>query len=92
MTLRAIFTPEHGLYGDVEGRIASGVEPISGLRLFSLYSANLHPDDTMLEGLDAIVFDVQDSGARFYTYLTTMAYAMEAAARRGIACILGGGL
>ena len=84
MTLRAIFTPEHGLYGDIEGRIASGIEPISGLRSFSLYGAHLRPDDAMLDGLDAIVFDVQDSGARFYTYVTTMAYAMEEAARHGL--------
>ena len=84
VTLRAIFTPEHGLHGDVEGLIASGIEPISGLRSFSLYGTKLRPDDAMLEGLDAIVFDVQDSGARFYTYLTTMAYGIEAAARRGI--------
>ncbi len=82
--LSAIFSPEHGLYGDVDDAAASGVEPRTGLPLFSLYGRLTHPSDAMLEGIDALVFDVQDSGARFYTYMTTMAYAMEAAARRGI--------
>jgi uncharacterized protein YbbC (DUF1343 family)/CubicO group peptidase (beta-lactamase class C family) len=85
VTLHAIFSPEHGLYGDADGRIASGTEPLTGLRFFSLYGPTLRPTGPMLEGIDAIVFDVQDSGARFYTYATTMAYAMEAAAQRGIA-------
>jgi uncharacterized protein YbbC (DUF1343 family)/CubicO group peptidase (beta-lactamase class C family) len=83
--LCALFTPEHGLLGLADGKVASGSEPTSGLPMFSLYGEVLRPSDTMLDGLDALVFDVQDSGARFYTYVTTMAYAMEAAARRGIA-------
>jgi len=84
VTLRVILSPEHGLYGNADERIASGIEPVSGLRLLSLYGKTLRPTDAMLDGIDAVVFDVQDSGARFYTYITTMAYAMEAAARRGI--------
>jgi len=85
LTLRAIFSPEHGLHGDVDESVAPGnTEPVTGLHFFSLYGETRRPSATMLDGLDAVVFDVQDSGARFYTYVTTMAYAMEEAARRGI--------
>ncbi|HLI79249.1 MAG TPA: exo-beta-N-acetylmuramidase NamZ domain-containing protein, partial [Candidatus Binataceae bacterium] len=84
LTLRAIFGPEHGLQGDVDGSVASGIEPVTGLHFYSLYGEMRRPSMAMLDGLDAVVFDVQDSGARFYTYVTTMAYAMDAAARRGI--------
>ncbi len=83
-TLSAIFSPEHGLYGDADGRVASGMEPDTALPFYSLYGDVTRPSDDMLEGIDALVFDVQDVGARFYTYVTTMAYAMEAAARGGI--------
>ena len=82
--LAAIFSPEHGLYGEADDPVASGIEPRTGLPFYSLYGKFTHPTDAMLQGLDALVFDVQDSGARFYTYATTMAYAMEAAALRGI--------
>lgn len=82
--LSAIFSPEHGPYGDAEGRVSSAMEPATELPLYSLYGNVTRPTDEMLEGIDILVFDVQDTGARFYTYVTTMAYAMEAAARRGI--------
>ncbi len=82
--LVAIFSPEHGLYGDVDRRVASGREPSTALPLYSLYGSLMRPSDDMLNGIDTLVFDIQDAGARFYTYVTTMAYAMEAAARRGI--------
>ena len=84
LTLRAIFSPEHGLHGDVNESVAPGIEPVTGLHFFSLYGETRRPSAAMLDGVDAVVFDVQDSGARFYTYVTTMAYAMEEAARRGI--------
>lgn len=82
--LAALFSPEHGLYGNVDHKLGSTVDPATDLPVFSLYGGFLHPTDRMLEGLDALVFDVQDAGARFYTYATTMAYAMEAAAHKGI--------
>ncbi|MDO8431027.1 MAG: DUF1343 domain-containing protein [Candidatus Binatus sp.] len=84
LTLRAIFSPEHGLHGDLDESVAPGIEPLTGLHFFSLYGETRRPSDAMLEGVNVVVFDVQDSGARFYTYVTTMAYAMEEAARRGI--------
>ena len=83
--LVAIFTPEHGLYGKLDGKVSSGMDPATDLPLFSLYGDVTRPTPAMLDGIDALVFDVQDAGTRFYTYVTTMAYAMEASARRGIA-------
>lgn len=83
--LAAIFSPEHGLYGDVDEKVASGVEPITALPVHSLYGSARRPTAETIAGLDALVFDIQDVGVRFYTYITTMAYAMEAAAKKGIA-------
>ncbi|MFI5393936.1 MAG: exo-beta-N-acetylmuramidase NamZ domain-containing protein [Candidatus Binatia bacterium] len=82
--LTAIFAPEHGLNGDLDAAVTSSREPTTGLPIFSLYGEVRRPTATMLDGMDALVFDVQDAGVRFYTYLTTMAYAMEASARKGI--------
>ena len=83
--LKAVFSPEHGLSGKSEGRVNGSVEASTGLPVYSLYGDNMRPSDKMLDGLEALVFDVQDAGVRFYTYITTMAYSMEAAARKGIA-------
>jgi uncharacterized protein YbbC (DUF1343 family) len=84
MRLVAIFSPEHGLSGKMDEKIASITETTTGLPVYSLYGDVLRPTERMLDGLDALVFDVQDAGARFYTYITTMGFAMEAAARKGI--------
>jgi uncharacterized protein YbbC (DUF1343 family)/CubicO group peptidase (beta-lactamase class C family) len=82
--LVALFSPEHGLDGLVDDRVRDSTDATTGLHVYSLYGAVKRPTDAMLEGLDALVFDIQDSGTRFYTYITTMAYAMEAAARNGL--------
>jgi uncharacterized protein YbbC (DUF1343 family) len=82
--LAAIFSPEHGIRGTLDGDVAHGRDPRTGIRIHSLYGATRRPTDRMLAGLDALVFDIQDVGARFYTYISTMGYCMEAAARRGI--------
>ena len=82
--LVSIFSPEHGFSGKAEGRVASAKEPLTGLPMHSLYGNTLSPTQTMLAGLDALIFDIQDAGARFYTYISTMGYAMEACAKRGI--------
>lgn len=84
VNLVKVFSPEHGLYGDAEGVIASGTEPFSGLPLLSLYGAKLRPDSESLRDIDTLVFDAQDAGARFFTYISTMAESMEAAAERGL--------
>jgi uncharacterized protein YbbC (DUF1343 family) len=84
--LVALFSPEHGLAGrNDDERIASTKDAATGLPIYSLYAETRRPTDTMLQGIDTLVFDVQDAGVRFYTYLTTMAYCMEEAAKRNIA-------
>lgn len=85
--LAAIFSPEHGFRGTEEGGvyIASSSDPVTGVPVFSLYGKNKQrPTPEMLKDLDVLVFDIQDIGARFYTYLTTMGYAMEEAAKAGL--------
>ncbi|HVO66430.1 MAG TPA: exo-beta-N-acetylmuramidase NamZ domain-containing protein [Syntrophales bacterium] len=82
--LKAIFSPEHGLDGKADTKIPSSRDRITGLPVYSLYGKSKKPKDRMLKGLDALVFDIQDAGVRFYTYITTMGYMMEAAAKKGI--------
>jgi uncharacterized protein YbbC (DUF1343 family) len=81
----ALFSPEHG-FGGVEDHenIADAVDRATGIRIFSLYGKTLRPTAEMLRGLDALVFDIQDVGVRFYTYESTMIYAMEEAAKTKI--------
>lgn len=83
--LVAIFSPEHGITGQLDQKIASGVDAGSGLPVYSLYGDHKRPTAEMLTGVDVLVFDIQDVGTRFYTYVTTMAYAMEVAAQHGVA-------
>jgi uncharacterized protein YbbC (DUF1343 family) len=83
--LVALFSPEHGIRGTVDERVSSTTDDATGLPIFSLYGDTLRPTDAMLQGLDALVFDIQDAGVRFYTYLTTMGYTMEAAAKHHLA-------
>ena len=82
--LVALFSPEHGLLGKADEKVASTKDPTTGLPVYSLYGDGRRPTDAMLERIDALVFDVQDAGVRFYTYTSTMAYCMEEAAKRGI--------
>ena len=82
--LIAVFSPEHGLLGRADEKVSSTREPSTGLPVYSLYGEVRRPTASMLKGLDALVFDIQDAGVRFYTYISTMGYAMEAAAQKGI--------
>lgn len=84
--LKAIFGPEHGYRGDeADGQqIRDGVDPVSGAKVYSLYGSNRKPSDEMMEGLEVLIYDIQDVGVRFYTYISTMGYAMQAAAEHGI--------
>ena len=85
MKLVALFSPEHGWEGQVaEGRVGETVDAKTGLRVHSLYGKTRRPTEEMLKGIDVLVFDIQDAGVRYFTYGTTMAYAMEEAARREI--------
>jgi len=85
LTLKAIFSPEHGIQGKLDqSTIADGVDETTGLPIFSLYGANRAPTDKSLEGIDTIVFDIQDIGTRFYTYVSTMGNALEVASKKGL--------
>jgi uncharacterized protein YbbC (DUF1343 family) len=83
-TLAAVFSPEHGLEGLLSGAVGDSVDSTTGLRVYSLYGQTRRPTTEMLEGLEALVFDIQDAGVRYYTYASTMAYAMEEAAKHGL--------
>ncbi len=78
--LKALFSPEHGLEGKLDAVVADAEDARTGLPVFSLYGENRTPTAKSLEELDTLVFDIQDIGARFYTYISTMGNAMRAAA------------
>ena len=84
--LVALYSPEHGIRGTAEAgvRIADEIDPDTGLPIHSLYGSTLKPAPAMLEGVDILAFDIQDIGTRYYTYIYTMALAMEAAGEAGI--------
>jgi uncharacterized protein YbbC (DUF1343 family)/CubicO group peptidase (beta-lactamase class C family) len=86
--LAALFSPEHGIRGILDASVPSSVDQQTGLPIYSLYGETRRPSEAMLNGLDAIVIDLQDIGARFYTYMTTMAYVMEEAAKRRVAVVV----
>ena len=83
--VRALFAPEHGLRGDrpAGSYVPSYTDEKSGLPVYSLYGATRHPSAAMLDGVDVLVFDIQDVGARPYTYVSTLAYVMQSAAQAG---------
>ena len=82
--LKAIFTPEHGLGGTATADVPHGRDAATGVPIWSLYGPARRPTPEMLRGLTRLVFDVQDVGVRYYTYLTTLVYVLEEAARRRI--------
>lgn len=88
VSLKVIFSPEHGLDAHREGRIGDDIDLRTGLPIRSLYGATLRPTAEMLNGLDAVVVDIQDVGARFFTYASTLAYLMEASGKQGIKVIV----
>jgi uncharacterized protein YbbC (DUF1343 family) len=87
-SLVALFSPEHGIRGILDTNVPSTTDARTGLPIHSLYGDTRHPTDAMLQGIDTLVIDLQDIGARFYTYMTTMAYAMEEAGKRKIEVIV----
>jgi uncharacterized protein YbbC (DUF1343 family)/CubicO group peptidase (beta-lactamase class C family) len=82
--LRALFSPEHGITGLVDANVPHGRDAATGLAIWSLYGPARRPSSEQLNGLDTLVFDIQDVGVRYYTYLTTLVYALEEGGRRGI--------
>lgn len=88
--VKTIFAPEHGFRGtaDAGEHVKDGKDAKTGVPLISLYGKNKKPKATQLEGIDMVVFDIQDVGARFYTYISTMHYVMEACAESEIAFLV----
>lgn len=85
-----VFAPEHGFRGDADAgaTVKSGTDQKTGLPIISLYGKNKKPTKDQLEDLDVVIFDIQDVGARFYTYISTMHYVMEACAENGIPLLI----
>ena len=85
-----VFSPEHGFRGNVDAgqEIGNNTDLVTGLSVISLYGKNKKPQAVDLEGVDVIIFDIQDVGARFYTYISTMTYVMEACAENHIPVII----
>ena len=83
--VKALFAPEHGFRGNMGAGelIEDGVDTATGLPVYSLYGKNKKPTKEMLSGIDLLIFDMQDVGARFYTYNTTMKYTIEASSELG---------
>jgi uncharacterized protein YbbC (DUF1343 family)/CubicO group peptidase (beta-lactamase class C family) len=86
--LVSLFSPEHGIRGILDAKVPSSVDEKTKLPIHSLYGETRRPTPAMLEGVDTMVIDLQDIGARFYTYMTTMAYVMEEASKRGIEVVV----
>lgn len=85
-----IFAPEHGFRGNhsAGAHVSNGKDSKTGLPIVSLYGSNKKPTAAQMDGLDIIIFDIQDVGARFYTYISTMHYVMEAAAENGVKVLI----
>lgn len=85
-----LFAPEHGLRGNVDAgeEVNNGIDEKTGIPIISLYGDNYKPSKEQLENIDLVVFDIQDVGVRFYTYLSTMHYIMEACAENNIPVIV----
>jgi len=86
--LVALFSPEHGVRGTVDDKYVSHSDEATGLRVYSLYGTTCRPQPEMLHGIDVLVFDIQDIGARFFTYIGTLSLAMQAAKDAGIEFIV----
>ncbi|MGP2570597.1 exo-beta-N-acetylmuramidase NamZ family protein [Ornithobacterium rhinotracheale] len=90
INVKKIFSPEHGFRGkaDAGEKVKSGIDEKTGLPIISLYGDNRKPKPSQLQDLEVILFDLQDVGVRFYTYISTLHYVMEAAAEKGIPVIV----
>lgn len=86
--LVALFSPEHGIRGAVDQKVSDTRDEKTGLPIFSLYGKRLKPDAPSLAGIDVLVYDIQDIGCRFYTYISTLGHVMEAAAEHQLKLIV----
>ncbi len=88
VSLRVLFGPEHGIRGADDALIPDGADERTGLPVFSLYGPRQEPTPEMLAGIDTLVFDIQDVGTRFYTYLSTLGHCLLAAGRRDLRVVV----
>ncbi|PTS96916.1 DUF1343 domain-containing protein [Flavobacterium sp. HMWF030] len=90
IAIQTIFAPEHGFRGtaDAGEHVVDGKDPKTGLSIISLYGDNKKPKAAQLAGIDVMIFDLQDVGARFYTYISSLHYVMEACAENGVPLIV----
>ncbi len=88
--ITALFSPEHGIRGNAPAgaHLNHEKDPDTGLQIYSLYGEQTKPENWMLENIDVLIYDIQDAGTRFYTYISTMALAMEAAAENKITFLI----
>ena len=88
--VKKVFAPEHGFRGEADAgeEVADGKDKKTGLPLISLYGKNKKPTKEQLEGIDILIFDIQDVGVRFYTYISTLHYVMEACAENNIPVLI----
>ncbi|MDW8106899.1 MAG: DUF1343 domain-containing protein [Armatimonadota bacterium] len=84
ITIGALFSPEHGIRGQLDAPVPDSVDERTGIPVYSLYGERTKPTPQQLANIDALIFDIQDIGVRYYTYISTMGLAMEAAAERKI--------
>lgn len=86
VNIKSIFAPEHGFRGDADAgaKVKNGVDVKTGIPIVSLYASNKKPKPEQLAGIDLVVFDIQDVGVRFYTYISTLTYLMEAGAENNV--------
>ena len=84
--VETVFSPEHGFRGtaDAGAKVDNGIDPKTGVAVLSLYGKNKKPTAEVLKGIDLLIFDLQDVGVRYYTYVSTLHYVMEAAAEQNI--------
>ncbi|WP_332033310.1 exo-beta-N-acetylmuramidase NamZ family protein [Kaistella sp.] len=90
ISIKTIFAPEHGFRGDADAgeHVKNGVDTKTGIPIISLYGDNKKPKPEQLKGIDIVIFDIQDVGVRFYTYISTLTYVMEAGAENGVEVIV----
>jgi uncharacterized protein YbbC (DUF1343 family) len=90
INVKKVFSPEHGFRGEADAgeKVKNSIDLKTGLEIISLYGSNRKPTDEQLKDLDVLVFDIQDVGARFYTYISTLHYVMEAAAENNLKLII----
>jgi uncharacterized protein YbbC (DUF1343 family) len=86
--LVALFSPEHGIAGNADAPVSDSTDPATKMPIYSLFGETRRPTPVMLRDIDVLVFDIQDAGVRFYTFITTMAYCMEASAKSHISFLV----